>query len=341
MNTMTGRIRGFKILLCLSVNLFCVSAARCAVVEQVGDEAVLAPAYLRSLLVQQVSEQAQTLIAKAPADYQAQISESVKNWSAKTQARVRTDLQNQFGDAARTRFERFIATYTDCESRGDTAFLSRLTAESGLSPTPTNYVSFRRGATGTWLKSDIQSASKLLSDLQSWLDLTRSHPADLPPLSVWLQRDQSTTRQPPSRKAPTLADSEAAAPAEVDDGGHSAAGALDSFGSMRKTRRDQAHQQAQAGMQQIAAERETWEQENANQKSTQAQAESENIKKHAEQLAQADKDAIDQYKDSWEMKLKTVASATVGSAVGAFTGTIGSQAGQKAADAIFDTNKGP
>ena len=46
--------------------------------------------------------------------------------------------------------------------------------------------------------------------------------------------------------------------------------------------------------------------------------------------------SLEQQQNSWGNKLKTVVGTTISAAGGAFLGGIGTQAGQKAADALFN-----
>jgi len=113
------------------------------------------------------------------------------------------------------------------------------------------------------------------------------------------------------------------------------ANSLEAFGAQRKDRRDRLVKEAQEGMAQVSAERQQAEQELASKKQAEAQAEAEAIKNHAQRLADTEKQALDQEQNSWSAKLKGVVGATISAAGGAFFGGIGAQAGQMAANAIF------
>jgi hypothetical protein len=112
--------------------------------------------------------------------------------------------------------------------------------------------------------------------------------------------------------------------------------ALDSFAQARQDRRQRALEEAQAGMQQVASERDAAEREYAARKTASAQAEAEAIKRQADKLASTETEALEQRKNSWGNKLKGILSATIGAATGAFTGGIGTEAGTRLADAIFE-----
>jgi FtsZ-binding cell division protein ZapB len=104
---------------------------------------------------------------------------------------------------------------------------------------------------------------------------------------------------------------------------------------MRKKRSERRLEEAQAGMEQVASERQAAEEEYAAKKTAAAQAEAEAMKRHADKLAATEKDALEQRKNSWVNRLKSIVGATVSAATGAFTGGIGTRAGQEAANAIF------
>ena len=295
-----------------------------------GDATVLLSAYYRYVLAQQVPPQTQTLIAHAPADCQQPIQAALQEWVTGSQKRIRDDLQRQFGAQARDHFEKFVTDYANAESHGDAAFLAKLAADVGLKPPPANYGDLRRVTFLSRLKPEVEGVSRLLSEIQTWLDLKRRR-TDVPSLPIWLHRSERGT---PPAAPPTLATAEAASEA-VDAPDSGASSTLDSFTAMRKARREKAQQQAQAGMQQVAAERAAAEQEYGAKKLAAAQAEADNIKRQAEKLAQGEKDALDQEANSWEQQLKGLVGATISAGVGAFTGTLGAQAAIKAANHVF------
>ena len=52
-------------------------------------------------------------------------------------------------------------------------------------------------------------------------------------------------------------------------------------------------------------------------------------------VSAAQSEAIEQRKNSWSGRLKSVLTATIGATSGAFLGNVGSRAGEAAANAIF------
>lgn len=301
-------------------------------------------AYFRYLLGCQIPIQASGLAAEAPADIQEQVSQAASQWTADLMARVRASLERQWKEDARSKFSLFVATYTTAEKDGDIAFLRSLAKDSGLSsPLPESYAELHGMVTAGWLKPDVDSGAALLGEIQTWMDV-QSRNADTPPLSAWLARNASRMKTGSVRMEPakpsrrdTLRNAEAA-PADFQGNADQAPAAMDTFAQARQERRQRALEEAQAGMEQVAAERDAAEREYAARKTAAAQAEAEAIKRQADKLAASETEALEQRKDSWGNKLKGVLSATVGAATGAFSGGIGTEAGTRLADAIFNAD---
>ena len=309
-------------------------AASCWAALSSGDTTCLLSSYYCYVLAQQVPAQVQSLTAQASPETKGDVEASAQEWTSGAQRRIRENLEHQFGSQAREQFESFVAAYANAEGRGDAAYLAQRAAELRLSPAPSNYVDLRKAFLDSRLKPEVEGVSTLLSEIQTWLELKKRR-SDVPPLSVWLHRNDKGTPPAPVRPPPpTLSTAEAPPPAEAPDD-KAASTSLDALATMRKSRTEKTQQQAQAGMQQVAIERTSAEQEYGAKKLAAAQAQAEDVRRHAEALAQAEKDALDQEANSWSMKVKTVVSSTITAGVGAFTGTVGSQAAQKAADALF------
>lgn len=325
-----------------AVLLLSAGAGRSA---QDPEATVLLRSSLRFDLNQQVVSQARMLTEKLPENDAADAKAALTAWSNQHMQPVRDELSSRFGDEACSRFEQFYAAYTEADSKNDPSFLQSLNKALGLAqPYPEDFATLKQMALTTWLQTDIEAASKFLTDLQTWLQL-RSRSADVPPLKAWLARDVRATgaapaspvRQPPPQESAVtrLAGAEAPLP-EFKPDDEPPSNPLDSFTAQRKERRDRIVKEAQEGMQQVAAERQGAEEELAARKQAEAQAEAEAIKNHAQQLAAAEQQAMEQAKNSWSSKLKGVLSATISAGVGAFTGGVGTQAGAMAADAIFN-----
>jgi hypothetical protein len=304
------------------------------------DMAVLGQCYLKFMLHQQVASQAGAVAAEAPQADQDQIKQAAADWSASQTRAVRKVLTDQFGNDARAKFEQFVADYTTAEKAGDAQFLAQMGESFGISPAPADYASLRKSAIDSFLQPDVAEGSKWLGEVQTWIDVRKKTP-DTPALSIWLTRDQPTVaakpskqKKPVAKKPDTLADAEADM-GEFTAGEEEVANPLDNFDEMRKKRSERKLEEAQAGMEQVASERETAEQEYAAKKTAAAQAEAEAMKRHADKLAATEKDALEQRKNSWVNRLKSIVGATVSAATGAFTGGIGTRAGEEAANAIF------
>ena len=321
---------------------FCVSLIACGALSANRPEnQALVESYFRYLLGQQISVQASGLAAGAPAAIQAQVNQAAEQWTGELMNRVRTSLEQQLKEDARSKFSIFVATYTMAEKDGDIAYLGNLARDTGLSsPTPKTYTEFHDKVTTGWLKSDVDSGAALLGEIQTWMDVQAGNP-ETPPLSAWLGRHSRMVATPttvakaepprPTRRN-ALRNAEAA-PAEFQGDEGEKPAAFDTFAQARQERRQRALEEAQAGMEQVAAEREY-----AAKKTAAAQAEAEAIKRQADKLAAAETEALEQRKDSWSNKLKGVLSATVGAATGAFSGGIGTEAGTRLADAIFNSD---
>ena len=306
------------------------------------DASVLGQCYLKFMLFQQVAAQADTVAAAAPQADQDQIKKAAADWSAAKTRSVRTMLTARFPDDARAKFEQFVADYTTAEKAGDPQFLARISEAFGFSPAPADYASLRKSAIDSFLQPDMAEGSKWLGEIQTWVDVRGKTPGT-PDLAVWLTRDQPAAapakkaKKKPVKKPDSLEAAEAGL-GEFTAGEEEVSNPLDSFDEMRKNRSERKLEEAQAGMEQVASEREAAEQEYAAKKTAAAQAEAEAMKRHADKLAATEKDALEQRKNSWVNRLKSIVGATVSAATGAFTGGIGTRAGQEAANAIFESN---
>jgi hypothetical protein len=302
----------------------------------VGDQTLLLRAYFQVLLIQQMPAQVRHVTQEFPGVDAAQVQPSLTAWTEAQLAATKGALNARLGEQSRERFEQFVADYSIAESQVDVRFLKSLVAGLGLEQNPPRtYQALHELVATTLLTSDIQAASKFLSDLQTWLKLKANTP-DTPPLQAWLQRDQPrpAAAAPAPVRTQLLAEREAA-PAEFKSGAEPGPSMRATYAAARKERQARNMEAAQAGMQQVAAERQAAEQELAAHKTAAAQAEGEAMKSHAQKLAAVEQQALEQQQNSWGNKLKGVVGATISAAGGAFLGGIGTQAGQVAADALF------
>lgn len=307
----------------LAVASFLAPAARGAG----ADVAALIQDYLRFALSGQVAAQARQL---APDN--AEVQAFAGTWQAARKTDVRESLTARFGADGRGRFESFVAEFTAAEGRQDRSALADYAQQLGLDPPPATFVELRAAVLHRDLASDLNEGAALLARLQTWIEAHAR--GDAIPLAGWMAAGPE----------PGVAASSAANPLrDAEGGGESAwsgseeeANPMDSFDAGRKARREQALQDAQAGMDQVAAERQAAEQEYADKKMAAAQADADNVRRQAERLAASEQEALEQRQKSWGNRLKSIVGSTLTAATGAFTGGIGTRAGQEAAAALFD-----
>ena len=322
----------------LSAGILCLSLTA-AFAARVADDEVLLRSYFRFQIIQQVPKQAETLISGLSPDDAKEVKDAFTAWTSSQTVGIRDALQSRFGENAKARVEQFVSEFTVAESKSDKAFLNTLSKIIGLSePYPLDYSLLRRILMNSWLKEDLQAASKLMSDIQTWLDM-KGRVKDLPRLQIWLARDESPLAAPPSgpRNAPSLAVAEPQMnPTVSDQTRDETTGVLDTFSNTRRNRREKVVQEAQLGMQQVASERQAAEQEYASKKLSAAQAEAEAIKRQAQTLADVEKDALEQRKNSWNARIKSIVGTTISATTSAFLGGIGAKAAEEAIEAIFE-----
>jgi len=319
-----------------------VAASSRASYNSEAEARCLMESYLRYLLVEQIGTQGRGLAENASDEVQAEVNKAVGGWCGKQQAAIRGNLQGHFGPEARPRFEAFISEFAVAESSGDEAFLGELAdAVNWDPPGERTYPAFRMAGVETWLGKEVESGAGLLGEIQTWVGYKQGG-QQVPPLQLWLTRDEKgipgvgrTTTKPKPKPSNSLRDAEAVSE-ETDLYDVETASPLDSFSSMRDERRQRVLEESQAGMQQVAQERDAWEQEYANEKLAAAQEEAEAMKRQAEKLAATDAEALEQRKNSWGAKCKQILAGTISATVGGFTGAVGSRAADEAVNAIFN-----
>lgn len=297
----------------------------------------------RCQIAEQTARQAAQIAAQSGAMAAAEVAAAADRWRHRVLDSIRRELEAAIGESARQSFSEFVSAYTTAESAQDTAFLAGLARTLQWAPAPADYEAFRAELIARHLAKDLASAAQFLGELQTWIDLQRRS-RDVPPLTLWLERTSvansgvavASTR-PPQR---TFKPSNPLRDAEVPTGEfvgieEPAASGLEALRGSRAARREKAREVAEAGMQQVAEERRSEEEGLAAKKTTAAQAEAEALKRHAEKLAAAEQEAIEQRKHSWAGRLKQIISTTMGAAGGAFFGSVGNRAGEAAAEAVF------
>ncbi|HAL92362.1 MAG TPA: hypothetical protein DCM68_04985 [Verrucomicrobia bacterium] len=281
----------------------------------------LAANYLRYLLLNHVGAQGADLIAQAPAGLQSDLRTRLDGWRGSFQETIRVDLEQGLGAEARPRFEAFIAAFTQAEQAKDLTYLEQLGSDVGWpGPAAAGFEAFRRWGIQQWVAVEMQAGVDFLGEMAAQVDAAAR---------------QSAAPPPPPRPVNPLRDAESAAP-PLESGEVSNGAPLQSFSGRREQRREKALEQAQAGMDQVAAEREAWEQEYASEVEAKAQAEAEAMKSQAERLAATDEEALEQRKNSLKSKVVSVLAGVASSTVSGFTGAVGGRAADEAVHAIFD-----
>jgi len=286
-------------------------------------------AYLRYDLTKRTAEQSALLAAARPAEDQAQVAEAAALRQTEQNARLRRALEAQFGATARERFAAFMADWTDAEQRGDPEYLRWISGVTGLSAG--DYAGLRTAAFRVWLTAETADGANWLGAVETWLT-AGTRDAERPPLRVWLDRATGAARAADAGSA--LADAEASAvfvPVEEDPAGS----ALEQLAARRGEKRAADVARAQAQMQQIADERRAWEEEHGAELKRRADLDAEHVKQQADKLAAAEKDALEQRKNSWNAKLLNILGATVSTFTGAVTGEIGKRAAERVTEEIF------
>jgi hypothetical protein len=337
----TKRILLARSALCITVltGLFTVSTAFAAA----QDTTALLDAYYTYLLLESTVNHTLTLDpAMSPHDQQ-QIKNSNEQWLDFSLKKLRRNLGKKLGHDAKTAFRAFVADYTAAEKAGNTAFLQQLARAADMQPAPADYTTFSSRYTDAHLAPQINYCARYISEVQTWLDI-KSRTPHAPNLQQWLTKDDTPKKRAPAKKKKpsalnALAAAEAPLPDYVPDEDDDMENPMDAFSQMRSQRRERVMEQAQAGMAQVAAEREAAESAYAEKKATAAQAEADAVAAQARKLASAEEDALSQRQNSWSARLKRLVSGTLSGAVGAFTGGIGAEAGVRAANAVFDNDR--
>ncbi len=315
--------------------------AQSALAGNISDSEVLLRSFIRFSLTQEVQAQAVALAKGLPEEDAGQVQDAARRWFTGEMSVLRKDLERAFGDTAKDRFKVFVEEYTSAEKALDLQYLAKLSSQAGLSEPPMDFVALRKMALKRWTGRQISSGTRLLSEIQTWIDV-RGKQNDVPSLHVWLARDQKpgqfSTGAASSGEAPSpvksLENAEAKAP-EWDPAQAPVGSSMDAFSQMRRERRDRAMQDSQAGMQQMAMERQAAEEEYGARKMAAAQADADAVRAHAQKLASVESEALAQRENSWGNRLKRIIGGTVSAGVGAFTYGIGREAGKRASDELF------
>lgn len=298
-------------------------------------DSVLLVQYLRFSLASQVVQQVEQLAGGQEAGRQGELRSYAKAWQSSCKARIRANLHKQFGPDGRSRFEGFVNELQRAEGTRDAAVLARFASSFAFSgEAPTTFAELRSRVLQEQLAEDVQEASALLARMQLWTESSSGRS-----LQDWMSEAGSAPEaqvKPVAVPRNALREAEAGAgdwqsPGEEDGGSPVAA-----FDQARQERRARALEEARAGMQQVAEERRAAEEEYGQKKMAEAQADADAVKRQSERLAATEQEALEQRQKSWGNRLKSIVGATISAATGAFTGGIGTRAGQEAANALFE-----
>jgi len=300
------------------------------------EQAALIKSYYSYLLLEQSTQQIEHMAQRYSPSQQHQISNSNKQWLDYSLKKVKKSLKKSAGANSKQAFQSFVSTYTTAEKENDQAYLAELAQTVGMRRVPPSYAAFRDGYTNKKLGPQISYCARYISEVQTWLDVQSKH-ANAPNLQQWLSKDSSPKKAKKKKRTPVnaLVAAEAPLPEFTFEEDEDDMNPMDAFSQMRDERRQRVVEQAQAGMAQVAAEREAAESAYAEKKATAAQAEADAVAAQARKLATAEEDALAQRQNSWSARLKKLVSGTLSGAVGAFTGGIGAEAGVRASNAVF------
>ncbi|MBU0678414.1 MAG: hypothetical protein KJ626_09870 [Verrucomicrobia bacterium] len=341
------KIRDIRLYLAVSILLSACAIPLMAQTKVNVDE-VLLLSYLRLNIVKQITAQTSALATDSDPQVLNEVKLFADKWSENRIQKIRSDLEGWFDTTAKERFRHFVAGYTTAEKEGDAKYLNMLAESLSLGdPVPQDYAALRQSMVNRYLVTDVKEGSRLLSDVQSWVEKKKTTGAG--PLSQYVSagtQGETPTTRPPARRAPPKPrvveerDPLMEAEADFEDVEYKPEGddlsPLDAYSSMRKAKREKILKEAQEGMKLVADERKAAEEEYAAKKMAAAEAEASAVKEHTKDLSDADKVAQEQRENNWGNRLKKIVGTTVGAAGGALFGGVGTRAGEEAADALFE-----
>ena len=292
--------------------------------------------YLQAQVIDQVYAQQAQLTDGLTASTAAEVGDAFDQWRKQQLGTLRQDLEKALGGEAKSEFSDFIQRYHAAKSEEDDAFLNHLANDLRISRTPESYQALQESVMNRSQDSLLPEAAKFLSEVQTW---TEENDSEVP-LHIWLTRDAPTAAAP----APTPKPVPTVNPLQAAEAGGATwvppedelVNPMDAFAQSRQSKREQALEDAHAGMRQVASEREAYESEQAAKVLAKAQADAEAMRAQAQRLAATEEEALAQRENSWGNRLKRIVGGTVSAATGAFTGGIGAEAGQRAANAVLN-----
>lgn len=296
---------------------------------------LLLSAYIRFGMTQTIEQRVQAMGKEASSITAAQLSTVTGQWKQERFTEIRSELVSAYGEAAPQEFSKFIASYTEAESKNDAAYLAKLVGRITGQKRITQYNELREHMSENYLKEFSKGCVDLMSNIEAWITMTEDNLV-VPPLHIWLSRDERTEK--PAEKtssADRLRNAEAVSdmdPAVLEKKSESL---LSQYEGAKDKRNKTKLARAQASMAQLAKERKSYEDAYAKKTLARATADAEGMKRQARKIADAEKDAMKQYQNSWSMKFKRLIGATVGATSNAFFGGIGARAGAEAAKLLF------
>lgn len=311
------------------------------------DVEALVISYLRVQATERVVSETTAMQDGLSAEDAQQVADAMAAWQGARSGLIRESLQKQFGNEAQARFTSFINDFVMAARSGDEVPLGRLCAALAIDPPCADYPALNRAVTERYMADDVKDSSWLLGNIQRWAEL-RKGGRPMPPLAMWLSRDVPSTK--PAAKGPAPTTHPAPAPGSVEalmaaeavpqimlpsENAEATASPLAIFQEQWKKKREDLYKDSNAATDQMLTQRKEWEEDYAAQRKSRAEAEAEAFKKHSEELAKADKDALEQQQNGWQSKIKGIVGSLISSSVGAFTGGVGTQAGEKLAQKVF------
>lgn len=210
--------------------------------------------------------------------------------------------------------------------------LRTIAEELNFDPIPESFSDLQSAVLNQRKDSLLPAAAKFLGEVETWTEL----PEGAPSLSAWLSRDAKPAAAPePEPTVNPLRAAESSGSAWVPPEENSE-NPMDAFTQRRNEKREQTLEEAHDGMRQIAGERESYEREQASKELARAREDADAVRAQAQRLAATEEEALAQRENSWGNRLKRIVGGTISAATGAFTGGIGAEAGQRAANAVFN-----
>lgn len=291
---------------------------------------VLLSSYFNYNIINEVKNTISSINTPTPA--KQQIQRVMNDWAKSQKQNIRINLKKQFAEDAKQTFSFFIKNYTDAENKNDLQYLETLAHQTGITPTPESFTDLRNIVINQWLENDINHAGTLLSEIQTWNELYKKD-SSTPQLQSWLDRDKIIAVAPAQKSSLKNREPDLPEFIELDDDDNNA---MDIYDNLQSKRREKVLEESQKYMKQIAEERKSAEEEYAQKKSAAANKEAAAVKAHAQKLAAAESEIMEQRKHTWTARVSKLVTSVTGGAFSAVTGGIGSAAGAAAAQAIFE-----